>query len=136
MRRRGNDPVTSHERGNDKKNENEDQFSGHETEHGTPLFDLSRAKEVRFPSRLGAQASRLPYLANLERSTCTYRHNRFCWSGKWLQMHQGDVWRAWIRDAAGKLTIVDIELQRLVFPGPEDYGRPRANEDRSSPSSP
>jgi hypothetical protein len=39
-------------------------------------------------------------------------------------MHQGDVRRAWIRDHTGKLTIVDIEMQRLVFPSAPDYGVP------------
>lgn len=43
------------------------------------------------------------------------------WRDVLLQMHQGDVRRAWIRDRDDKWIIVDIELQRLVFPGPSDY---------------
>jgi hypothetical protein len=48
------------------------------------------------------------------------------WRDVLLQMHQGDVRRAWIHDAAGKFTIADIEVQRLVFPGPADYGPSRS----------
>jgi hypothetical protein len=48
------------------------------------------------------------------------------WRDVLLQMHQGDVRRAWIQDAAGKFTIADIEVQRLVFPVPGDYGPSRS----------
>lgn len=46
------------------------------------------------------------------------------WRNVLMQMHQGDVRRAWIRDRVGKLVIVDIEMQRLVLPSPSDYGMP------------